>query len=99
MTTDLDVLLATVAKLGIKLFIDGGNLRFTAPRGVLTDDLRHQLREHKSALVERLSGWDFVAQQLAAEGKQLLDVDTWLALKAACERLGALGGTPARISR
>lgn len=80
MTPSLDVLLDTVKAMGIRFFIDSGTLRFHAPRGALTDALRQQLREHKVALMERLSGWEFIARELEREGTQLMDFDAWHAL-------------------
>lgn len=47
-------LLVQLSELGVKLQLDGGDLRITAPQGVLTAELRQALREHKASLVEAL---------------------------------------------
>jgi pyochelin synthetase len=47
-------LLVQLSELGVKLQLDGGDLRVTAPQGVLTAELRQALREHKASLVEGL---------------------------------------------
>lgn len=53
-------LLTELENLGVRLWADEGNLRFRAPRGVLTDARRKALAEHKSEvlrLLERESSW------------------------------------------
>jgi pyochelin synthetase len=47
-------LLVQLSELGVKLQLDGEDLRITAPQGVLTAELRQALREHKASLVEAL---------------------------------------------
>ena len=47
-------LLEQLSELGVKLQLDGEDLRVTAPQGVLTAELRQALREHKASLVEAL---------------------------------------------
>jgi hypothetical protein len=39
---------------GCRLLQDGEQLRIQDPRRMLTDDLRHAIREHKAALLELL---------------------------------------------
>ena len=48
-------LLALLNKQGIALSAEGGELRISAPKGSLTDELRSQLVEHKRELLELLS--------------------------------------------
>ena len=55
-TETLDSLLANLEKRGIRLRLDGGRLRFTAPPGALTEDLRAQLQASKAEVIERLRG-------------------------------------------
>jgi hypothetical protein len=43
--------------LGYRLRADGGNLRYT-PAGLLPDDLRAALLEHKADLLAYLSAWN-----------------------------------------
>jgi amino acid adenylation domain-containing protein len=50
-TTDL---LADLQRKGIELWAEGESLRFRAPRGHLTADVRAALQEHKQALLEHL---------------------------------------------
>ena len=40
---------------GVHLTIEGGYIAVDAPKGVLTDDLRQAIREHKVALIELLA--------------------------------------------
>ncbi|WP_431899015.1 amino acid adenylation domain-containing protein [Nonomuraea sp. bgisy101] len=40
--------------VGVQLWAEAGELRFRAPRGVLTDDDRAELRQHRSTLLEYL---------------------------------------------
>ena len=49
-------LLALLNKQGITLFVDGGDLRISAPKGSLTDELVAGLRTHKAELIELLAG-------------------------------------------
>ncbi len=55
-------LLLDLNKLGIKLRAEGGELRVNAPPGVLTEDLRQALRQHKEQIVKLLQS-PAVAQQ------------------------------------
>ena len=47
-------LLLEVLERGVQLWTDGEDLRFRAPEGALTPDLRQRLRRHKAGLVDRL---------------------------------------------
>ena len=48
-------LLSQLTQLGIRLWVeDGGRLRFEAPKGALTPDLKARLKEHKPAIMELL---------------------------------------------
>lgn len=53
---------------GVELFVAHGTLRYRAPRGVLTPELRATLSAHKAELVRLLSmpGLDAEAGELAA---------------------------------
>ncbi len=47
-------LLVKLKQLGVKLDVDGDRLTIDAPKGVFNDDLKHQLKQNKSELVELL---------------------------------------------
>ncbi len=47
-------LLSRLAALGVSLTADGDNLRIRAPRGVLSPELREEIRVHKDSLLESL---------------------------------------------
>ena len=53
-TETLDGLLADLDRRGIRLRLDDGRLRYTAPPGALTEDLRTQLQASKAEVIERL---------------------------------------------
>ena len=44
-------LLVTLKQRNIKLSVDDGNLRYHAPKGELTDELKQAIRKHKAALI------------------------------------------------
>jgi hypothetical protein len=46
-----DEVLTTAQRAGIRLFAEGDQLRYRAPKGVLTPELRHALIEHKGTLL------------------------------------------------
>lgn len=52
----LDDLTASLDALGVKITAVDGKLRVDAPSGVLTDDLRAALKEHKAGLLAQLKG-------------------------------------------
>lgn len=52
--TTPETLLTHLDQLDIKLWLDGERLRYSAPPGVLTPDLRAQLQRHKNALMALL---------------------------------------------
>ena len=47
--------IARAARAGVSLSLDSGRLRYRAPAGALTPDLRAAITEHKSALIHILS--------------------------------------------
>ncbi len=49
-------LLVELANQGVKMWAEEGQLRLRAPKGVLTSELRQQLSDHKSAILQILSG-------------------------------------------
>ncbi|WP_394827290.1 amino acid adenylation domain-containing protein [Pendulispora albinea] len=49
-------LLAELRHADIRLWVDGGDLRFNAPAGALTADLRTRIRAHKPEIVRFLEG-------------------------------------------
>ena len=48
-------LLAQVTDLGVELTLEGDNIRYQAPKGVLTPDIRAALRQSKPQLIQLLS--------------------------------------------
>lgn len=52
----METLLAELRDLGIKLRTSGGKLRFTAPTGALTPELRLRLQSSKAEILEYLRG-------------------------------------------
>jgi hypothetical protein len=50
----LDQLLADLADKQIVLFMDGERLRYRAPAGSLTDDLRATINKNRTAIIKRL---------------------------------------------
>ena len=48
-------LLRQLRSLGVSLRVQGGELKLTAPKGVLNAELRDQLRSHKAELSELLA--------------------------------------------
>lgn len=51
----VETLLAEAARRGIELTVEAGALRYRAPQGALTSELRAQLLAHKGALLTALS--------------------------------------------
>jgi len=49
-----EFLLSRLALLGVKLEVDEGRLRIDAPKGVMTDDLIRDLKNHKTAVISFL---------------------------------------------
>ncbi len=47
-------LLTSLAKMDIQLWLDGGNLRFNAPEGAFTAEIKQQVIANKAAIVEFL---------------------------------------------
>lgn len=59
---DLGSVLRAVQERGIRLYRQDGALRFEAPSGALSDDLRAQLRVHKESLLQMLAAQEGGAQ-------------------------------------
>src|SRR5438067_644825 len=53
-TAQVTKLLANLGQLGVKLWVEGGQLRFKAPQGILTPELKAALSAQKTALMEML---------------------------------------------
>lgn len=51
-------LLATLHTAGVVLTLDAGTLRYKAPKGVMTPDLRQQLTQHKAAVLDLLEAFE-----------------------------------------
>ena len=49
-------IVSSLAGLGIRLWVEDGRLRYHAPKGALTPELRKRLAEEKSALIAYLGG-------------------------------------------
>ena len=76
-----EALLQTLAGRGVVLMADAGKLRYRAPAGTLTPDLRRQLEAHKAALVALLS-----AQQVSLFDTSAPDCPGLCTGAAACGR-------------
>ena len=50
------VLLDELKRLGVVLTVEGDKLKYKAPAGVLTDELKAEIRAHKPALLALLGG-------------------------------------------
>jgi hypothetical protein len=50
----LDQLLSVLAERNITLFLNEGSLRYRAPAGALTPELREGIASHRQTLIERL---------------------------------------------
>lgn len=53
---NLDQLLSELEARGITIWAEDGALRFRAPKGALTDELKAELKTHKASLLETLGG-------------------------------------------
>jgi hypothetical protein len=51
-----EALLLELERRGVELTAEGGRLRYRAPAGALTEDLRHLAGEHRAGLLALLSG-------------------------------------------
>lgn len=63
-----DEALTTAQRVGIRLLAEGDQLRYRAPKGALTAELRRALAEHKSTLLCAL-------QELQGERLAITEVD------------------------
>ena len=50
----VEQILAKLARMRITLFLDGGRLRYRAPKGALTPQMREVIAENRKAIIERL---------------------------------------------
>ena len=50
----VDELLDSLVQNGVKLFLDSDRLRYRAPEGSLTPDMRVAIGEHRPEIIERL---------------------------------------------
>lgn len=57
-------LLAELRLRGVDLTVEGGHLRYRAPKGVLTPDLRTAMAEHKVELLTLLTRGPEVSERL-----------------------------------
>jgi hypothetical protein len=73
-----DEVLTTAQRAGIRLFAEGDQLRYRAPKGVLTPELRHALMAHKAALLA-------VLQEAEEERRDIMAADE---VPAAITRVG-----------
>ena len=69
-------LVQTVEELGIELKVDGGELRISAPKGTLTDELVAGLKKHKQELLN-LERWTFRHLEIPSQVNPK-QVDIWL---------------------
>jgi hypothetical protein len=53
-TVNVDDLVRTLADRAVELYIDGDRLRFRAPGGALTPELRGKIAVHRLAIIEYL---------------------------------------------
>jgi pyochelin synthetase len=53
---DAATLITELDLLGVELWAEDGQLKFRAPKGALTEEKREQLRQHKQALLDHLTG-------------------------------------------
>jgi hypothetical protein len=52
--TSVEALFADLERLDVKLWLEGGGLRFSAPKGALTPALRERLASQKTAIIDYL---------------------------------------------
>ncbi len=55
MSQSLSTLLTEIRTAGVKLWVDNGQLRFDAPKGVMTPGLRARLRQNKTSVIDLLA--------------------------------------------
>lgn len=60
----MEDLLIKAANLGVKFRLEGDELRVTAPRGALTQELQQDIRQHKQALLDLLRTRETPAEAL-----------------------------------
>ncbi len=52
------ILLGALRSRGVLLTVKGDTLTLDAPKGVLTDELHQDIRQHKAALLDLLEAWE-----------------------------------------
>lgn len=70
----ISTLLTELSRLGVTLWAEDGQLRFKAAAGVMTEDWRARLREHKSALLAHLHARDAATRHDEAGRHQPFEV-------------------------
>lgn len=66
-------IVATLREAGVELRVEAGRLRFRAPRGVMTDELRRTVEQSRTELVAFLK----VEDERAAPEAAALPLDRW----------------------
>ena len=66
-------IVTTLREAGVELRVVGGRLRYRAPRGVMTDELRHTVEQSRTELVAFLE----VEDERAAPEAAALQPDRW----------------------
>ncbi|HBY77708.1 MAG TPA: hypothetical protein DEG47_12075, partial [Cyanobacteria bacterium UBA11148] len=60
----IDEILSDFQQLDVKLWINEGKLRYSAPNGTLTPDLLTQLRERKAEIIKFLQKTDSASSSM-----------------------------------
>ena len=71
-------LLHRLNEAGVMLWWDGQALRYRAPRGVLTPELREDMREERGALVHELSATTRISRREAERRAAVKAAMAWL---------------------
>ena len=99
-------LTATLSSRGITLFLDGDALRFRAPKGALTEDLKQRIAEQRAEIVGRLQNQG--ASRAETRGAKChCDLNEWVdeppkdgRIRTHCRRCGRfIGNRPANLAQ